>query len=1856
VVLSASLVSLLLVGGALRASAGTCAWTGNGADANWTTALNWSPAAAPQSGDHLLFSGSVQLNPNNDLLANTPFGGLTFDALAGGFTLGGNAINFSGLVQNASANPQTITLPVELIDLTTLDTAPGDTVFSGAVITDTNFSKTGPGRLDLFWDWFHSPTAPVPTLTVYGGVAAINDGGNSSTPGAQVNYNPHITMSGGSLILDFASYWCGAVVPFTTNSTVGIGAGRLDFSGTMGSPGYTWTKTGPGTLNTSYWATNLTVVQASAIIVAEGTLSDLPNNAAWDTNQIAQWGGPSVPITVAAGAALEKGDCGVVLNPIELQGGDGTGNGDGALYAARINNSTTLSPTISFLNTITLDSDSSIGSWYGTLVLAGPITGPGGLTKVGANPLVLSGTNIYAGNTTVNAGTLQVGSPLALPNGAGRGNVQLNTSSTLDLNGFNASVNGLLDNGDGSAVLDNSSPSTPTTLTLGGNDQGVSFTGHIKSTGAALGVAKVGTGTASLLGANTYKGANIVLGGKLEINVPTGTATNDLVSLADGTELSLHKTVAAAALKPPSLTLGSSGATILDIDLGGFGNPLSALFSVTNGTGTLTVGGNCTINIAGNGSVMAVGQFSLIKYLARAGSGTFTLGTLPNQIAGILVTNAVNKSIDLKITSAPITKWVGNINGDWDINTTANWSLLGVPSKYQDGVGVLFDDTAMNTTVNITTGVSPGGTLINAATNYTFSGAGNINSGDLTKSGTGTLALLNANNYNNTIISAGTLQVDNGGTSGTLGLANVQNDATLIFDRGDAISVAGSIAGVGTIVQQGTNTLTLSGANTYSGGTLLNHGVVQLGQGMNQPAGSLALGTPAGTTPLATVSPGAALDMNDTRIATANNPVVISGTGTGTTPGVGSVYTSGSGYQWFGSGTPPCITNVQLAADASIGGNNGWFEIGSHSGTVTGGGGIDGKGHVLTKTGSSTIVLKQNALSALSQAVVTGGRYILTCPNPFGNSAAVILDGGAMDTWGEGVAGWAGVTVPNNFQVTANGGAVRNTQGAWYNHANFDTYTGAFALTGILTLQNSSTYYGNGNGGYAYIRTYGQMNFTGPMSGTGGVTKTGPYSVSLLGANTYTGPTLVTAGTLSTTTSSQGGGAYTSDDGATLDIAVNSAFPAIPMSSLTLGSITGAVFSLQNNIKLTASAPVIATNLTLTGTSSFLPPGWAYANPGTYPIIKYTGAVSGGGSLIVGGPGARGIAASIQNNTANSTMDLVMPVSGNAVTWVGNLGGTWDIGATANWTYLGSPTTYQQNATPGDAVLFDDTAATTLVNIATPVTPSVVSVNNSSKNFTFIGTNITGPATLVKSGSGSLTLSNGNYYLSGGTFINAGKIILGNDAGLNNFGGVVTIVDGATLDLNNFNPSGTTVNASGAGLGGLGAIVDNYSPSAGNTRGPGTINMLGNLTVGGTNRWSLRNGARTLNCPTNGYSLIKVGPNMVDFAGATVSPNLGDIIILGGTFSHRNANSSLGNVARLIKIGAGATLNFNGNPPVSLKPVIATNTATIQTDSSGMTIGNPITLDSGTVYIDANYNNTVTYTNVISGAGGIRFNWNSQVTFTAPNTYTGDTEVRQGPYGGPASYLKLSGTGSIANSANIHLDGNGLGTNYLCGSILDVTTRTDGKLTLSGGQNLRGDNGSAVKGNVIASAGSTIWPGGPGYIQTMTFSNAVTFQGGSTCAMDVNKDTATNDLMLVTGALTYGGTLQINHLGTTAYAAGDSFKLFTAGSYAGNFAAITPATPAQGLLWDTSALASTGTLKIMIQPVILPPYLDGSGHLVLSVNTMTGKNFILQSAPSLTPPVVWTPVNTNAGTGSILINAVPLVPGENQKFFRYLMQ
>jgi len=100
------------------------------------------------------------------------------------------------------------------------------------------------------------------------------------------------------------------------------------------------------------------------------------------------------------------------------------------------------------------------------------------------------------------------------------------------------------------------------------------------------------------------------------------------------------------------------------------------------------------------------------------------------------------------------------------------------------------------------------------------------------KSGTGKWVLAGTNTYSGgTTIADGILQVGAGGSNGAVGIGNITNNSCLVFNRGGILTVPGIISGPGPVTNNGTGSVILANNNTYTGGTTINAGALQLGNG-----------------------------------------------------------------------------------------------------------------------------------------------------------------------------------------------------------------------------------------------------------------------------------------------------------------------------------------------------------------------------------------------------------------------------------------------------------------------------------------------------------------------------------------------------------------------------------------------------------------------------------------------------------------------------------------------------------------------------------------------------------------------------------------------------------------------------------------------------------------------------------------------------------------------------------------------------------------------------------------------------------------------------------------------------------------
>jgi autotransporter-associated beta strand protein len=158
----------------------TVTWSGNGADARWSTAANWGGGAAAAN-DELYFGGSSGLSNTNDLAADTPIDGVTFNAGAGPFALGGNALNLAGDITNDSTTTQTINLSLVLSGSSRMLSAAAGNLNVGGDVGESGGSYgtiiSGPGSVTLSGTNSYSGGTLVSSGTlIVGSPSALPDG------------------------------------------------------------------------------------------------------------------------------------------------------------------------------------------------------------------------------------------------------------------------------------------------------------------------------------------------------------------------------------------------------------------------------------------------------------------------------------------------------------------------------------------------------------------------------------------------------------------------------------------------------------------------------------------------------------------------------------------------------------------------------------------------------------------------------------------------------------------------------------------------------------------------------------------------------------------------------------------------------------------------------------------------------------------------------------------------------------------------------------------------------------------------------------------------------------------------------------------------------------------------------------------------------------------------------------------------------------------------------------------------------------------------------------------------------------------------------------------------------------------------------------------------------------------------------------------------------------------------------------------------------------------------------------------------------------------------------------------------
>lgn len=269
-------------------------------------------------------------------------------------------------------------------------------------------------------------------------------------------------------------------------------------------------------------------------------------------------------------------------------------------------------------------------------------------------------------------------------------------------------------------------------------------------------------------------------------------------------------------------------------------------------------------------------------------------------------------------------------------------------------------------TINVSTGTQAmRGAIVESAVNES---GGSISNSSVEKSGSGTLQLLGTNFYlGGTTITEGTLQLGNGGTTGSI-VGDVQNNGTLAINRSNDLSFDGAISGNGALTKDGGSNLTLNAANTHTGKTTIAEGSIILGNAQALQNSEVEIGVDNGLdlNGQSDVTLGGLSGSGDLAAGSTNLTLEVTGTAiySGDVTGLASLTKSGDGSQTLGS-LPTTTGGVMVeSGELAITGAlftqaipeiNGKFTANGLIGTnPTGTGTLAANGNLLVGDGTST--------------------------------------------------------------------------------------------------------------------------------------------------------------------------------------------------------------------------------------------------------------------------------------------------------------------------------------------------------------------------------------------------------------------------------------------------------------------------------------------------------------------------------------------------------------------------------------------------------------------------------------------------------------------------------------------------------------------------------------------------------------------------------------------------------------------------------------------------------------------------------------------------------------------------------------
>ena len=1352
-------------------------------------------------------------------------------------------------------------------------------------------------------------------------------------------------------------------------------------------------------------------------------------------------------VTVNSGGNLEVANVvGNVTNAFTLFG-NGTLANDGAIQSTGGNNTLT--------GAITLGSSSRIQSDAGsTLTVAGNISGTGfGLNLGGAGNITVTGnlltstggtltkdgsgyvilnptlnTSNFTGATTINAGTLEIQKSNAL--GTTAGGVTVASGGTLAVSGSITvaesplTLNGAGDSGTGALRNVSGTNTVSGAITLNSATSIGSVAGTLTASGVITGAVgsdlnKVGNGTVTFSGgtANAIAGNITVDAGTLIFNKTAGISANGTGTLTINNSGTVQLGANNQITDTSAVKIDTGGT----LSVNGKLETIGSLGDGANGGGSVTLaGGTLTVSQAGNttfsGSVSGAGT------LVKTGAGTLTLAPTAgsNAIAPgtlTLTQGTVQLGAD-NILGTAITFGGGTlaVNGFSDTLTSATVAASSV-----------IDFNNLGGILNLTNGTWTAGTLTisNWAGSFTGGGASQV-----LLPGTITGSLLSNITFAGYGTGARLVGSEIVPITGTTYTWNVNADGNWTTNANWSPNTANP-NGVGQVANftnaiTANHTVTLDAArtvgylnfnddNTYTIASPTNRLTFDVGGGSAQ--------LNVNNTGSATISAG--LNLNDALIINQNS------TGTLTLSNASAITATAKNLTVAGSGNTVISGNIALTTGSLTKNNGGTLTLGGVNtytgGTIINGGivaiandnNLGGTTGALTLNGGTlenTAIVTLNASRAVT--VNAGGGTFQTDANL--TYAGAIAGAGTLNKTGTGslITGGAGANT-HTGDINVNAGTLEIAKsaavGAIGDASNVTVASGAtlrFNGTGAYATETIGSLAGGGTvnnaSANALALTTGANNastiFSGVIQNTGGtlgLTKAGTGTFTLTGADTYTGATTVSAGTLNIQNNTALGATSagtTVSNGAVLEIEAgangnltvgaealtlngtgvsgNGALRNVAGTNSYAGAITLAsastIKSEAGTLTLSGAIGGAAQNLTLDGAGNITLNGAIGTTTGTLTKTGSGYALLTGSSSYAGATAINAGTVEIQNANGLGTTAAGTTVASGATL---ALSGGINVGAEA--------LTLNGNGMDSAGALRSLSGTNSYGGTIALGSSTVVGVDSGALTSSGVISGAAG-STLNKVGAGTLVLTGANTY-SGATSITEGTIQINSDARL---GTAPTTATQARLAINGgtLNTTATmTLNANrGVAIGGAGATVN--------------VNSGTTLTYGG------------ILAGSSGGDLNKTG--------------LGTLVLSGVNTYNGNTNLNAGTLTISSDANLGATggaLNFNGGA-LSTTASLA-STRTINVNGSGS-----LSVANGT---------TFTFGGEIDGTGDLNVNLNTSGTLAFNSTIdfsTGSLTLTGGT-------LALSGVN--LSLGTLHITGNTvLDFGNSAASILNVGTLT----------------------------------------------------------------------------------------------------------------------------------------------------------------------------------------------------------------------